>query len=543
MAFEAILFLAVLVLASKLFGEALHRINQPTIIGNVLAGIIVGPALFAIVQPIDEIEVFISIGVFFLFFLIGLEEIDLPSLFRVLRGRIFAGSAIGFLVPFVAAGVFGFLAMDMGFVKALAIASVVGASSLGVTAKILTDMGKLRSTIGLEIFTIAGIVEFIAIIFTSVVIQIDSSTSPEIGEFAWLFVKMIIFFVVAGLLSVFVIPRFFRFIRKHLKVQQVYFALVIGIILLVAYFAEISGIHGAIGALLLGIAVSRMNREEYLEISKSINAIGYGIFIPIFFAGIGLHFTLSFFELPIWVIGGFIAIIVGVKFVGSYLAAKVAHMRPARTVAYGVMSKGAVDLALMLSLLGADILEDDLFSLLVFGTLITMIISSVELQRNLKKVVHVTVGSKELALVPVYFRKAVSGYISESVMNMSYNKVFPEDSLEKILQSQEFSDQEFLVMQDKHVIGLISKKDIDKVNKKHRDVVKAKNIMHKRFQTVIPQEYLFSAIQKLNENPAHIVPVVNPVDSNVVGTITAEKIMKLLEKEEKKPTENSETKP
>ena len=75
MAFEAILFLAILVIAEKLCGEAFHRINQPTILGNVIAGIIVGPALFAWVRPIDEINLFISIGVYFLFFLIGLQEI------------------------------------------------------------------------------------------------------------------------------------------------------------------------------------------------------------------------------------------------------------------------------------------------------------------------------------------------------------------------------------------------------------------------------------------------------------------------------------
>jgi len=262
--FEAILFLAVLIIAAKLLGAFFHRINQPEIIGNVLAGIIVGPAMFALVQPIDEIELFISIGVFFLFFLIGLEEIDIPGLFKVLRGRLFAGSAVGFLVPFGVAGAFG-IALDMDFVKAFAIASVIGASSLGVTAKVLTDMGKLKSTIGLEIFTITGIIEFIAIIFTSVMIQIDSSQTPELGEFFWLFAKMIAFFAIAGLVSVFVLPKFFRIIHKHLKAQQVYFAIVIGIILLVAYFAELSGIHGAIGALLLGIAVSRMNKKEYTE--------------------------------------------------------------------------------------------------------------------------------------------------------------------------------------------------------------------------------------------------------------------------------------
>ncbi len=85
-------------------------------------------------------------------------------------------------------------------------------------------------------------------------------------------------------------------------------------ILLVAYFAEISGVHGAIGALLLGIAVSRMTKDEYHEISKNIRVIGYGIFIPIFFAGIGLHFSIAFLELDWWIIAVFIAIMTGVKF-------------------------------------------------------------------------------------------------------------------------------------------------------------------------------------------------------------------------------------
>ena len=179
MVFESILYLSILVIGAKVFGELFHRIKQPTIIGNVLAGVVLGPALFSIVQPLDEIELFISIGVFFLFFLIGLEEIDLPGLFRVLRKRIFLGSAVGFLVPFSIASVFA-LSIDITLVQSLALASVIGASSLGVTAKVLTDLGKLRSTVGLEIFTITAIIEFIAIVITSMIIQIDETQSQII---------------------------------------------------------------------------------------------------------------------------------------------------------------------------------------------------------------------------------------------------------------------------------------------------------------------------------------------------------------------------
>ena len=84
-------------------------------------------------------------------------------------------------------------------------------------------------------------------------------------------------------------------------------------------------------------------------------------------------------------IGGFLIIIVASKYFGSYIAVRIADMKPARTVAYGLMAKGAVDLALLLTLLEASIIDENLFSLLVLGTLVVMVISSVELQRNLKK--------------------------------------------------------------------------------------------------------------------------------------------------------------
>jgi Kef-type K+ transport system membrane component KefB/predicted transcriptional regulator len=541
MSFEPILYLGILIITAKLLGELMHRIGQPTIIGNVLAGIIVGPALLALVDPIDAIDLFISIGVFFLFFLIGLEEIDLPGLFRVLRGRLFVGSAIGFLIPFFAAGLFALSFSDMNLIKSFAIASVVGASSLGVTAKVLTDLGKLRSTIGLEIFTVTAIVEFIAIIFVSVVIQIgnNANQSLEIIDIGWLFVKMIAFFVIAGLVSVFVLPRFFRLIKSHLRVQQVYFGIVIGVILLVAYFAELSGIHGAIGALMLGIAVSRMNKEEYLEISKNVHAVGYGIFIPIFFAGIGLHFTFSFVELPIWIIVGMLAIIIGVKFVGSYIAVIIAKMRPATTVAFGVMSKGAVDLALMLSLLGVGIIDKPMFSLLVFGTLITMVVSSVELQRKLRKIVQVKVGTLELGLLPGFFRRVVSDYTAEQVMDKEFLKISADTTLNDFLNSNDVNSKSvFIVCDDEdNLVGLISQKEIKKIQKKNHNLFKINDIMYRKYHTVASSEQIFTVIQKMNSHPFDIIPVIDDTTSKqILGVVTGKNIMQLLIKKEEKDT-------
>jgi Kef-type K+ transport system membrane component KefB len=427
----------------------------------------------------------------------------------------------------------------MDLIKSFAIASVVGASSLGVTAKILSDLGKLRSTIGLEIFTVTAIVEFIAIIFVSVVIQIGNNENQtlEVLDAAWLFAKMIIFFVIAGLASVFVFPPFFRLIKNYLRVQQVYFGIVIGVILLVAYFAELSGIHGAIGALMLGIAVSRMSKEEYHEISKNVHAIGYGIFIPIFFAGIGLHFTFSFIELPLWIIAGMLAIIIVVKFVGSYAAVKIAKMRPATTVAFGVMSKGAVDLALMLSLLGVGIIEKPMFSLLVFGTLITMVISSVELQRRIQKIVQIKVGTLELGLLPAFFRRVVSDSTAKQVMDKEYSKILLETSLEEFLRTHDVNSKSvFMVFDDKeNLVGLVSQKEIKKIHKKNHEIVTVGDIMNKKYHTVTPNEQIFTVIQKMNSHPFDAIPVIDIADSKkILGIISGENIMELLVKKEEK---------
>lgn len=535
MSFEAILYLAVLVLAARLGGELLHRIKQPTILGNVLAGIIVGPTLFAIVEPIDEIEIFISIGVFFLFFLIGLEEIDLPALFRIFRKRIFAGSAIGFVVPFFVAILFSQY-LEMDFVKSFAIASVIGASSLGVTATILTELGKLKSTIGLEIFTVTAIIEFIAIVFTSVAIQIGSiETQPSIVELGWLFGKILIFFAIAGSFAVFIFPKIIRLIKKYLKVREIYFGIVIGVILLVAYFAEISGVHGAIGALLLGIAVSRMPKQEYTEISKGLHAIGYGIFIPIFFAGIGLYFLPTLFELPLVTVIGFIAVIIAGKFGGSYIASYVARLKPRKTVTYGTMSKGAVDLALMLSLLSAGILDSELFSLLVLGTLIMMTISGITLQNSLRRESKEKVEVSDVGLMPVYFRRVLSNYTAKDIMSDPTSRITKDVYISEFVATHlDTAKSTYLLLNnDNKLTGAVSIREINSVPQKKWKNTKISNVIDSQIAVVTADEYLYTIIQKMNLYHFDLIPVVDSfLSRKVIGIITSSQIMNLLLKHE-----------
>jgi Kef-type K+ transport system membrane component KefB len=240
------------------------------------------------------IQIVIQTGIFFFFFLIGLQEIDILSIFSVLRMRVFAGATVRFVVPFALAVP---RSTDLGPTAPLAVASVISISSLGVVAKILIDYGKLKEPLGLEIFRFTAVPEFIGLVVASAFIllanpssfqetvnafvapfapglnatpaisglptattvtalvpgQKDLSLTFEQLSFAWLFVCMVIFFSAVTLFRLKVLPHVMRYLRSHFKVREIYFGMFIGLILLMSYFAEASGVHPAVRALLLGL--------------------------------------------------------------------------------------------------------------------------------------------------------------------------------------------------------------------------------------------------------------------------------------------------
>ena len=120
------------------------------------------------------IQIVIQTGIFFFFFLIGLEEIGILSIFSVLRMWLFVSPAVRFVVPFALAVP---RSIDLGPMPLLALASVISISSLGVVAKILIDYGKLKEPLGLEIFRLTAVPEFIGLVVTSPFIQLANPSS------------------------------------------------------------------------------------------------------------------------------------------------------------------------------------------------------------------------------------------------------------------------------------------------------------------------------------------------------------------------------
>jgi Kef-type K+ transport system membrane component KefB len=114
-----------------------------------------------------------------------------------------------------------------------------------------------------------------------------------------------------------------------------------------------------------------------------LHSIAHGVFIPIFFASIGIHFSYGCLSVPYYLVAVVLAIITFGKFSEAILAAAVAELKPVLTIGTGVMAKGAVDLAKMMSPLSSGMVQPDLFSLVVFGIMIMILVTSATLKRGI----------------------------------------------------------------------------------------------------------------------------------------------------------------
>lgn len=549
--------------------------------GYVIAGIVLGPAVLSWVQPADEITLFIQIGIFFLFFLIGLEEIDIRSIFSVLRKRLFLGAIAGFVVPFGLAIPVLFYFTNLEPIPLLALASVLGISSLGVVAKILMDYGKLKEPLGLEIFTLTAILEFIGLLVASVFIQLAHPTSflqsieavlapfglntngmlagtnattttiPVSGEtdsslafdmlaFAWMAVRMLIFFSAVTIFGLKVLPRIMNFVRARLRVKQIYFGLFIGIILFVSYFAEASGIYGAFGALLLGVLFAQIQKKDYEQEVIGLRAMANGIFIPIFFAGIGIYFSFGFLNLPYYLIGAVLAVVTVGKFGSSILAARIARLKPVITVGTGVMAKGAIDLALMLSLLSIGLVHPDLFSLVVFGIVVMMLATSGTLkrafaQKSASASEVTTQMSMEVAsetLTPLYARTVLGELKVRDVLASKPPTIYGESSVRELADKhRDYYNPAYLaITRDGSYLGIVTPEQFHKISRENWDAAIVNDISLQHIRAVKLDDYLYDVVDYMALHDLDLLAVVTDDNARVLGGVMRKDILGHLSK-------------
>jgi Kef-type K+ transport system membrane component KefB len=331
-----------------------------------------------------------------------------------------------------------------------------------------------------------------------------------------------------------------HFIRSRLKVREIYFGVIMGIILLVAYFAELSGVHGAIGALLLGVLFSQLPKRDYEDVTKGLHSIAHGVFIPIFFAGIGIYFSFGFLDLPYYLIAGVLAVVTLGKFGGAILAAMVAKLKPIMTVGTGVMAKGAVDLAILLSLLSAGIIMPDLFSLVVFGIVIMILATSISLKRRLvlasaapgEVARTMSTETAEDALTPLYTRTVLGELRVKDVYTTSPPIVQGEMSVRQFADAHkgQYSPAYIAVTNDNSYLGIVTPAHFRKVRMESWDKVLVNDIAMQHVRAVRLGEPLYEVVEYMALHDIDLLAVLSDDESVVVGGVVHKDILQYISK-------------
>jgi Kef-type K+ transport system membrane component KefB len=266
-------------------------VRLPSVVLEIVAGIVIGPSVLAIAEVDQSVEVVALIGLAFVLFLAGLEiEFDR------LRGQVLRLTALGFVLSFAIAVVVSLALSAGGLVETpLLVAIILCATSLGVLVPVLKDAGEISSTFGQLIISAATIADFGAIILLSVFFSGEGGTGATLLLLGSLFVlAVVVFAVLRGA------ERSMRIREDLLRLQDTTAQIRVraALVLFVAFaaIAEELGLEVILGAFIAGTILSLVDRDQTMthpDFRRKLEAVGFGFFIPVFFVTSGVRFDLD----------------------------------------------------------------------------------------------------------------------------------------------------------------------------------------------------------------------------------------------------------
>ena len=366
--------LALILLATLLLSHFSLKIGIPAVIGELVAGIVFGPALLNWIQPSHMISEFSEIGVIVLMFIAGLES-DLTMLKKYFRPAVLV-AVIGVIVP---TGVIFAFASAWGFssVAAAFLGITYAATSVSISVEVLKELNALDSKSGATILGAAVVDDILTVIILSVAVGVFGTGAKATVPLWLTLIEQVLYF---GLIYLVV-----KWLAQHLLPVA---SVTLGSLLLclgMAYLADLLGLSAVIGAFFAGVAVSETKYRA--EVDQALEAIGYGVFIPVFFVSIGLNMRFDGVLHDFWFIVILTVLALLTKWLGCGAGAKFAGMdwSDANIIGSGMVSRG--EMALIVAQIGFDahLLHRDFYSSVIIVIVLTTLIAPFMLKAALKR--------------------------------------------------------------------------------------------------------------------------------------------------------------
>ena len=391
--------LLILLVISKVFGEIFERFKQPAMIGEIIAGIIVGPSLLNIIHRTEDIKVISELGIFLLVIIAGLE-INFDDILKSLKGKNIIVSILAFFLP-----IFSGFAVGHFFGKEIMTTVFIGLcvaiTALPVSIRILMDLGKINSYIGQKIISVAIFDDVLALTILGLILNIKD-TDMEVGTIiknaSISLLKLSIFLTILSLTYFLIrklsnrenyLERQLNKVLLLLKGKESLFAIFFVFVLLFATITESLGFHFIIGAFFAAMLINEnlVGKKHLESFHNTTNGLAMGFLAPIFFAGIGLEFNIS----SIQNYGLLIAIILVSyfsKIFGGFISGKIIGLnnKTSLTLGLGLNARGIMELVIANIAYKAGLIDSEIFSMLVIMGVLTTLSTPIMLKRSFKSI-------------------------------------------------------------------------------------------------------------------------------------------------------------
>ncbi|MFW5942825.1 MAG: cation:proton antiporter [Chloroflexota bacterium] len=380
---DLILALAIIIVAAKAAGYISTRVGQPSVLGELLAGLILGPTAIDLFHTlpafassellIETISVMAELGVILLMLLAGLE-LHMDELLRSGGVSALAG-VLGVLVP-MGLGYGTAILFGSTRTEALFMALTLSATSVSISAQTLMELEVLRSRVGLALLGAAVFDDILAILLLSIGLVVVGGAGGGIASVLLTVLNMILYLILAVALGLWVLPRLARIISP-LPISQGAVAFVIIAALLYAWAAEaVGGMAAITGAFLVGLFMARTPFRE--QMASGVAVMAYSFFVPIFFVNIGLEVNMrAIGGSVLWYAFTITVVAIASKIIGSGAGGLLGGFSPRESLQLGIgmVSRGEVGLIVAALALSQGLFTEQSFSVAVFMVIIATLIT------------------------------------------------------------------------------------------------------------------------------------------------------------------------
>jgi Na+:H+ antiporter len=364
-----LLDILIVLVAAKLAAEIAERVGFPPVVAEILAGVVIGPSVLDLVGTTQTLRVLGEIGVILLLLQVGME-MDLGQLGAVGRAAV-SVAVVGVVLPmlggFGVSELFGYDAKT-----ALFLGAALAATSVGITARVFSDLRALASVEARTVLGAAVADDVLGLVILTVVVRIVSEGSVSVLSVVGIFAVALAFLVATTAVGARAAPPLFQFLHRYARSTGTVVALALAFTLAFAELADAAQLAPIVGAFVAGLSLSRSTVSD--RITRELAPVGH-LFIPVFFLQIGIDAKVeSFFDPTVLAIGGGL---LAVALVGKVVAAVGAAGSPGdkRLIGLGMIPRGEVGLIFATIGLREAILNEDQYAALLLVVLATTLIA------------------------------------------------------------------------------------------------------------------------------------------------------------------------